>query len=56
MPNYLIAWTEETWYNVEIEAASRKEALDKFHNNEYDSEDAVFIGAEMQDSVEIEEL
>ena len=56
MTKYLISWTEETWYNLEIEAADKMEALDKFHNNEYDSEDAVFIGSELQDSVEIEEI
>lgn len=56
MAKYLIAWTEEDWYNVEIEAESKDEALDKFWNREYDSEDINHIGSEFQDSLEIEEL
>ena len=56
MPKYLISWTEEDWYNITIEASSKKEALDKFWNRGYDMEDIVHTGTELQDSVEIEEV
>ena len=56
MPKYLIAWTEENWYNVTIDAPSKFVALDKFYNQEYDREDVVLVGFELQDSVEVEEV
>jgi hypothetical protein len=56
MPKYLISWTEESWYEVDIVADSKEEALDIFHLNEYDREGIINIGWEMQDSVEIEEM
>ena len=56
MPKYLVAWTEENWYNITIEADSKWDALDKFHNHEFDYEDSILVGSELQDSVEAEEL
>ena len=56
MPKYLIAWTEEDWYNLVIDAPSKMVALDMFYNREYDSEDIVFVGNELQDSIEVEEI
>lgn len=56
MPKYLIEWTEELWYRMEVEADSRKDALDKFHAGEYDFDNANNYHVEMQDSVEIEEM
>jgi hypothetical protein len=56
MPKYLIAWTEEDWYNVTIEADSSQNALDIFYGREYDEHTIVHIGGELQDSVEVEEL
>lgn len=56
MPKYLVSWTEEDWYQVIIEADSKREALDKFYDRDYDPEDTQHIGSELQDSVEAEEL
>lgn len=56
MTKYLIAWTEEDWYNITIEADSKAKALDMFHNREYDDHTVVHLGGELQDSIEIEEI
>jgi hypothetical protein len=56
MPKYVIAWTEENWYNLIVDAPTRREALDIFDNNEYDREEVMLIGSELQDSLEIEEV
>ena len=56
MPKYLIKWEDSVWYNLEIEADSHKAALDIWHNQEYDSEDIIHTGSELQDSIEIEEV
>ena len=54
MPKYLISWEEAIWYDLEIEADSAEEALDKFHSNDYDREDVKFIGQEaLPDTVEV---
>ena len=55
MPKYLISWTEESWFETLIEAGSKQEALDIFHNGDYDREGVINTGWEMQDSIEIEE-
>ena len=57
MPKYLISWEEFVWNNLEIEAAFKEEALDKFHKGEYDREDVAWFGQEIiPDTIEIEEL
>lgn len=56
MAKFLVAWTEEDWYNLEIEADSKDEALDKFYSQEYNYDDIRHIGSELQDSVEVEEI
>lgn len=56
MPKYLIAWTEENWYNITIDAPSKSEAIDTFYAQKYDEEDVIFIGCELQDSVEVMEV
>jgi hypothetical protein len=56
MPKYVIAWTEENWYNLIIDAPHKTAALDMFYNNEYDREEVMLIGSELQDSLEIEEV
>ena len=55
MNKYKVSWTIEEWYETAIEANSPSEALDKFHNNDYDSTPEP-RGSELQDSVEIEEM
>ena len=56
MPKYLISWTDEEWWEVAIEAESKDEALEMFHNREFDEHTIVYIGGELQDSVEVQEL
>jgi uncharacterized protein YjgD (DUF1641 family) len=56
MPKFRIEWTEEFWYALEVEAESKEEVLDKFHNHEYDFDDAEDLGAELQDSITVEEI
>ncbi len=57
MANYLISWEESVWMDLTIEANSQKEALDKFHANEYDVERVVEVGREwIPDTIDIEEI
>jgi hypothetical protein len=56
MPKFRIEWTEEFWYALEVEGESREEVLDKFHKHEYDFDDADNLGAELQDSITVEEV
>ena len=55
MSNYTIYWTENVYYTMDVEAESEKDALDKFHNNEYDLDNGHNYGVEMEDSVEVKE-
>ena len=41
---------------LDVEANSKEEALDKFHKHEYDFDDAESLGAELQDSITVEEI
>jgi len=56
MPRYNISWTDELLYAMEVEADSKKDALDKFHSNKYDLGNADLFGSELQDSVTVEEI
>lgn len=56
MPKYLIEWTEEFWYAMEVEAESREDALDRFHQSDYDFGNAEHLGSELQDSITVEEV
>ena len=56
MAKYLISWTEEEWYQVSIEADAKDKALDMFFSREFDEHTVVYLGGELQDSVEIEEI
>ena len=56
MPKYLISWTEEEWWQITVDAESRDKALDMFHNREYDEHTVVYLGGELQDSIDIEEI
>lgn len=56
MAKYLISWEESTWMDLEIEAASREEALEKFANNDYNKEDVKEVGGEwLPDTLEVAE-
>ena len=57
MPKYLIAWEESHWMNVEIEADNEDEAIDKFHDMDYDWDMVEEVGADMiENSLSVEEL
>jgi hypothetical protein len=55
MPKYRIKYVYERWYDLEIEASSKDEALDKFHSANYEEEPRL-VGGELQDSTVIEEV
>jgi hypothetical protein len=56
MAKYLISFTEEDWYNITIEADSLEEAKDKFWSHDFDLEDIVHTGTEIQESIDVEEV
>ena len=57
MPRFLITYTTEDWWKLEVEADDIDEAMDKFHHGGYNHADAVLTeGGYLQDSVEIEEI
>jgi hypothetical protein len=55
MGKFVVHWTVEEWYRVDIEAETREEALEIFHEQAYNDLDVKCIGAELQDSVEVKE-
>lgn len=56
MPKYLISFTEEDWYNITIEADSYEDAKEKFWQGDFDNDGVVYIGCEIQESIDIEEV
>lgn len=54
MAKYLISFTEEDWYNIPIEADSLEAAKDKFWSHDYDFEDIVHTGTEIQEDIDVE--
>ena len=56
IPKYLISWTEELWYKMEVDADSIEDALDKFHSGDYDFDNATNTDVHLQDSVDIMEV
>lgn len=55
MKQFVITYTEQAYYEMEVEAESMEEALDAFHAGEYDYGLARQVGVELEDSVEIKE-
>ena len=53
MAKYLIEWTNEDWYRMEVEAESEQEALDNFWSGEYSWANAAIIGGEVQENVDV---
>jgi len=53
MTKYLIEWTNEDWYRMEVEADSQEEALDNFWSGEYSWANAAIIGGEVQENVDV---
>ena len=56
MSKYLISFTEENWYHITIEADSLEEAKELFWSGEFDNEDTLHTGTEIQESIDIEEV
>lgn len=56
MAKYLVSFTQEQWYDLEINADSEDDALAMFHSGFWDWEDAVLTGEETQDSIEVEAI
>jgi hypothetical protein len=54
MATYKLEFTRELWCDVIIEASNQDEALAKFWNGEYDTENV--HGTEIQEGVDIEEV
>lgn len=55
MKQFVITYTEQAYYEMEVEAESMEEALDAFHAGAYDYALAHQVGVELEDSVEIKE-
>ena len=56
MYKYLISFTEENWYHITIEADCLEEAKEVFCSGEYENEDILHTGTEIQESIDIEEV
>ena len=57
MPKYLISWEESHWMNLVIDADNEDEAIDKFHDMDYDWDMVEEVGADMiENSLSVEEL
>lgn len=57
MPKYLIAWEESHWMNLVIDADNEDEAIDKFHEMDYDWDMVEEVGVDMiENSLSVEEL
>ena len=56
MTKYMISWTNENWYRMDVEAESKEDALDKFWRGKYNWDNAFLFGEEVQDSIDIWEL
>ena len=52
---YEVRYTVERYWSIEIEADSREEALDKFHNSDVDWEMAHEYGSQLDDWIEVVE-
>jgi hypothetical protein len=53
MNNYMVSWTEEVWYRVNIQANSIEEAKEMFWSGDFDSSESKETGGEIQDGINI---
>ena len=51
--NFVVSWTEEVWYRVNIKANTAEEAKELFRAGEYDSTSSKETGGEIQDGIEV---
>ena len=56
MPKFLITYTTEDWWRVDVEAKDIDEAMQYFYNGAYDDMAVLTEGGYLQESVEIEAL
>ena len=57
MPKFRISYTTEDWWRLDVDAATRDEAIDKFLSGEYNHDDSVMTeSGYLQDSFDVEEL
>lgn len=57
MSKYLISWTEEDWYKMEVEADSIDDAFDNFLAGDYDRQKAILTESGiLQEGVDIMEV
>jgi len=52
---YVIEYTEEMWYHLEIEADSADEASEKFWSGQADLDSAYLFGGEIHPDISINE-
>jgi hypothetical protein len=55
MPKFKVKYVYERWYDLELEAEDRDQAMEIFHAGHFDAEPRV-VGGEVQDSIVIEEV
>jgi hypothetical protein len=48
MREYVISWTEETWYRVSINANSEEDALEMFYDQKWNPDESKHLGGELQ--------
>ena len=49
--NYVVSWTEEVWYRVNIKANTPEEAIELFRAGEYNADESKETGGEIQDGI-----
>lgn len=55
MAKFIVDYTEERWFSIEIEADTEEEASEKFWMGDCDFEKAENIGGEIQQSIQVTE-
>lgn len=55
MPKFKVKYVYERWYDLELEAKDRDQAMEIFHAGHFNAEPRV-VGGEVQDSIVIEEV
>lgn len=53
MPKFIVDYTEERWFSIEIEADTEEEATEKFWTGECDFENAHECGGEIQQDIRV---
>ena len=57
MTKFIISYTTEDWWKLEVEADSQEDAYHKFMSGEYNHSDAILTeGGFLQDSIDVSEV